>query len=255
LRGPTGIQWPRHEHDAEGAERLYIDGHFNTDPGFCETFGHDLATGAPRSDVEYRALDPKGRAFLYGVDYAEPPEVADDQYPLLLTTGRTLYQFHTRTKTGRSPQLDRAAPDPWMEIAAADAASSGIAEGDLIRVESQRGSIELFARVTTIRRGHVFVPFHYGTWISPNQRCETSQRASNELTLTVWDPVSKQPMFKVAAVRVTKLRNGDGTPSTAPTTTAAAPVDTTSTQPTSGGNPALAQSTLVSDARPEDDRT
>jgi anaerobic selenocysteine-containing dehydrogenase len=254
LRGPTGIQWPRREHDAEGAERLYTDGHFNTDPDFCETFGHDLATGAPRSDVEYRAIDPHGRAFLYGVDYADPPEVADDEFPLLLTTGRTLYQFHTRTKTGRSPQLDRAAPDPWVEISAADAASSGIAEGDVVRVESQRGSIEVPARITAIRRGHVFVPFHYGTWISPNQRCETSQRASNELTMTVWDPVSKQPMFKVAAVRVTKLRGGDGTASTAPTTTASAPVDTTYVHPTSGGDVALAESTLVGDALPEDDR-
>ena len=146
----------------DGVERLYTDGQFNTDPDFCETFGHDLATGAPRTPTEYRALEPDGRAFLYGVEYEPGPETTDDEYPTLLTTGRTVYQFHTRTKTGRSPQLDRAAPDAWVEISAQDAAALSIAEGDLVRVESRRGHVEIKARVTDIRRGVVFVPFHYG---------------------------------------------------------------------------------------------
>ena len=244
LRGPSGVQWPRTDGVGNGTERLYVDGHFNTDIGYCETFGHDLATGTPRTQDEYRAIDPDGRAFLYGVEYEEPPETVDDQYPMRLTTGRTLYHFHTRTKTGRSPQLDRAAPDPWVEISPEDAAALAIAEGDRVRIESRRGATEMPARLTGIRRGHVFIPFHYGAWISPNQCADRSPHASNELTMTVWDPVSKQPMFKVAAVRLLRLAGGDGAPSTAPTTTASAPLVGTHIPPTAGGDPALCGSDL-----------
>ena len=95
-----------------------------------------------------------------------------------------------------------------------DAEHHGIAEGDLIRVESRRGSMQAKARVSGIREGVVFAPFHYG---SP-------ERAANELTITAWDPVSKQPLFKTAAVRVEKLAASDGTPAPAPTTTASEPV-------------------------------
>jgi ferredoxin-nitrate reductase len=116
----------------------------------------------------------------------------DDDYPLQLSTGRSLYHFHTRTKTGRAPELQRAAPDAWAELAAADAADLGVADGDQVRVESRRGAIVVTARVTGITPGTVFVPFHY------------APRAANELTLTAWDPVSKQPLFKTAAVRVTR---------------------------------------------------
>ena len=91
-----------HHRDPDGTERLYVDGVFNTDPDYCETFGHDLATGAAFSEAEYRAKNPAGRAFLHSARYEPSPEVPDDEYPLLLTTGgRTVYHFHTRTKTGR----------------------------------------------------------------------------------------------------------------------------------------------------------
>jgi ferredoxin-nitrate reductase len=69
-----------------------------------------------------------------------------------------------------------------------------------VRVESPRGALEAPARLAGIRPGTVFVPFHYGAW--RNSRDEP--RAANELTITAWDPVSKQPLFKHAAVRVAK---------------------------------------------------
>ena len=79
-------------------------------------------------------------------------------------------------------------------------------EGDLVAVESARGRIEARARVTGIREGVVFVPFHYGYWDEPEGSEPNGRaRAANELTITRWDPVSKQPVFKVAAVRVEKV--------------------------------------------------
>jgi anaerobic selenocysteine-containing dehydrogenase len=132
--------------------------------------------------------------------------VAGDDYPLLLTTGRTVHQFHTRTRTGRAPELNAAAPERWVEIHPDDAAPLGIADGDLVEVASRRGAVRVPARVGGVRRGAVFIPFHYGYFdVDPDKRVP---RAANELTLTAWDPVSKQPVFKVAAVRVTPVHQG-----------------------------------------------
>jgi ferredoxin-nitrate reductase len=192
LRAEGGIQW--------GGERLYADGAFNTEPDYSETFGHDMETGAAETEEQYRAKDPGGRAFLHAVPFRSSPESPGADYPLLLTTGRTVYHFHTRTKTGRAPQLDAAAPDAWVELHAADAEPLGIGEGDLVSVESPRGVLEAPARLSGIRRGTVFVPFHYGAWRHEGD----VPRTANELTITAWDPVSKQPIFKVAAVRVAK---------------------------------------------------
>jgi anaerobic selenocysteine-containing dehydrogenase len=154
-----------------------------------------------------------------------PNEPPSDDYPLLFTTGRTAYHFHTRTKTGRARELNAAAPDVWVELSPADAERMDIAEGDLVRVESPRGHLEARARVSGIREGVVFAPFHYGYWDEPDGAEPNGRpRAANELTITAWDPVSKQPLFKVAAVRVAKLADGDGTPAPAPTTTAYEPV-------------------------------
>ncbi|MEU8610762.1 molybdopterin oxidoreductase family protein [Actinoplanes sp. NPDC048791] len=234
LRGGSGIQWPCDDAHPEGTERLYTDGVFATDPAYCETYGQDLATGAEFTEDEYRAKEPAGRAFLHAVDHQPSPEVTSDDYPLLLTTGRTVYQFHTRTKTGRTPQLDAAAPDAWVELNAGDAARLGIAEGDVVGISSPRGAIQVRARIGRVRPGVVFVPFHYGYFdVDPADR---TPRAANELTLTAWDPVSKQPIFKVAAVRVAKLADGGGIPAPAPTVGGSAPLD--STVPATTGGPA-----------------
>jgi anaerobic selenocysteine-containing dehydrogenase len=160
-----------------------------------------LKTGAAFSEEEYRAKEPGGRAFLHAAGYEPSPEVTTDDYPLLLTTGRTVYHFHTRTKTGRAPELNAAAPDVWAEINPADANRLGIDDGDRVRIESPRGAIETPARITDVRPGLIFVPFHYGYW-DANRR---QPRAANELTITAWDPVSHQPIFKVAAIRLEKV--------------------------------------------------
>lgn len=199
----SGIQWPCNAQHPRGTRHLYTDGVFNTDLSTCETFGHDLDTGAAVTLTEYKGINPKGKAFLKGTDFQPPHETPDDEYPFMLTTGRVVYHFHTRTKTGRVRELNDAAPDGFVQLSEEDAARLGIAEGDLVEVASRRGKVTEPARVGGIIAGHVFLPFHYGYWDEPGR-----SRAANELTLSEWDPVSKQPHFKYAAVRVRKAPEG-----------------------------------------------
>ncbi|KQV75585.1 molybdopterin oxidoreductase [Aeromicrobium sp. Root344] len=235
LRGPSGIPWPVNDEAPDGTDRLYADAVFPTDTDVCETYGHDLLTGGSVSEQEHRAMAPAGRAFLKGAAYSPPHEEPSDDFPLLFTTGRTVYQFHTRTKTGRSRSLRDAAPEPWVELSEQDAGELGIAEGDVVRVESPRGAIEVKARVGAVMPGAVFAPFHYGTWDLEQLAADGLTGQANELTMTIWDPVSKQPYFKTAACRVVKVRDGDA-PSKAPTTAASAPAET-GVPPTEGGEP------------------
>ncbi|MGW4895697.1 molybdopterin oxidoreductase family protein [Kitasatospora sp. NPDC004240] len=243
--GNSGIQWPCTDRQPEGTERLYTDGITWAAPDDCETYGKDLATGAAVSETEYRAFNPDGKAVLKAAEYTPPHEDTDDEYPLQLNTGRTLYHFHTRTKTGRTPQLNAAAPEVWAELSADEALRHGLAEGDLIEVTSPRGSVRARLRITAIRDGMVFVPFHYGYWDTPagHRPGGAGGRAANETTVTDWDPVSKQPLFKTAAARVTLVERGDGTAAPAPTTTASAPLRPRSAPPTTGGPPATATQT------------
>lgn len=200
LSAGSGIQWPCNDKHRDGCERLYTDGVFNTSADYCELYGHDLTTGAPLTPEAYKAKDPSGRAMIKAAEYTAPPEEPDASYPFLLTTGRLVYHFHTRTKTARSPQLNAAAPEPFAQIAATDAARLAIKDGDCVRITSRRGKIEVPARLGGIEPGHVFVPFHFGNWDDPAR-----QGAANELTISGWDPVSKQPFFKFAAVNVEKI--------------------------------------------------
>lgn len=198
LTGGSGIQWPCTADAPEGTERLYTDGVFMTAAEACESYGHDLATGAAVLPDKYKAYDPAGKALIKAADYRPPDEQPDAKYPFWLTTGRIVYHFHTRTKTGRSKALNDAAPEPFVEIAASDAQRLGIADGDMAKVTSRRGRVEVRARVADIKPGTVFIPFHYGSMDAGGAT------AANELTITAWDPVSKQPYLKFAAVAIGK---------------------------------------------------
>jgi anaerobic selenocysteine-containing dehydrogenase len=205
LREHGGVQWPCTENAPQGTERLYEDGKFWAAPDMCESYGRDLVTGAAVEETEYRALNPDGKAILKAATYVPPHERPREDYPMQLITGRTIYHFHTRTKTARAPQLQAAAPDVWAELHAEDAAALGVQDGDLVDVVSPRGRIRAAARVAQIRRGTVFVPFHYGYWDTDHPAGpdpDGAGRAANEMTITDWDPVSKQPLFKLSAVRV-----------------------------------------------------
>jgi anaerobic selenocysteine-containing dehydrogenase len=198
----SGIQWPCNEANPEGTPRLYSEGVFNTGYRYCELYGHDLVTGAAQTPEQYQANDPAGKAILKAAEYLPPTEEPDTSYPFMLTTGRLVYHWHTRTKTGRSPELNAAAPNVFVEMAESDARAYSIKSGDLVEISSRRGQIRARARIGGIAEGHLFVPFHYGYW---DRNDGTHRRAANEMTITGWDPVSKQPHFKFAAVRIKKI--------------------------------------------------
>jgi anaerobic selenocysteine-containing dehydrogenase len=224
LRGGSGIQWPCNTENPDGTERLYADGNFWAQPDYCEAYGKDLITGAPLEPTEYRAMNPEGRAVIKAAEYVAPHEPPSPEYPYVLITGRTVYHFHTRTKTGRAPRLNAAAPQVWLEISETDARRTGIEEGDFVEVSTPRGCVVAAARITGIRPGVVFLPFHYGYWDTPPKPAGGAHhRAANELTLTDWDPVSKQPIFKTAAAALRRI-GGGRRPAPAPTNTASAPV-------------------------------
>lgn len=210
LHDVGGIQWPCNAENPNGTERLYGDGVFATDPAICENFGSDLQTGTPVSPVEFSARKIDRRAVLKAIPYQPAYEEPDSEYPFRFTTGRTVYHWHTRTKTRRVQALQDAAPAVWVEISVSDAERLRVTEGDILRVRSRRGFLDAPARVSNIRTGVLFAPWHYG------------ETPANALTISAWDPVSKQPEFKVSAVSVERLRAGNG-PSPAPVNTASAP--------------------------------
>ena len=150
-------------------------------------------------------MNPSGKAVIKAAEFMPPHETPNQQYPYALITGRTVYHFHTRTKTARAPQLQAAAPDVWVEVSRRDADRDGFSDGEVVDVSTARGSIAARVQVTDIRPGGVFLPFHYGYW-DTNE--DGHHRAANELTLTDWDPASKQPTFKTAAAALHRRRNG-----------------------------------------------
>jgi anaerobic selenocysteine-containing dehydrogenase len=246
LRGGSGIQWPCNDEHPDGTERIYVDGQFWAEPSYCESYGRDLVTGAPLSETEYKALNPTGKAVLKAAEYLPPHELISEESPFQLITGRTLYHFHTRTKTARAPQLQAAAPEVWVEMSASDAADRGFGEGDLLEIRTPRGRVQARLRISGIRPGVMFLPFHYGYWDEPSGHEPSGEhgRAANELTLTDWDPCSKQPLFKTAAAQVTLLDRSQGEPAPAPTTTGSRPVRG-DVPPTRGGPAAEAVEALV----------
>jgi len=136
-----------------------------------------------------------GRGRFHAVEHRPPAEEPDDEYPLVLTTGRQLFHWHTGTMTRRSGTLVNQVNEAYVEVNPADAAALGVGDTETVRVTSRRGSIELKARVTArIMPGIVFIPFHY------------VEAAANRLTINAVDPVAKIPEFKACAVRVERVK-------------------------------------------------
>ena len=134
-----------------------------------------------------------GKGVFAPVEHAPPAEETSEEYPLILTTGRNLFHFHTGTMTRRSAKLHRESASPYVEINPEDAVKLGIADDSSVKVASRRGEITLTARVTLwIRPGTVFIPFHY------------VEGAANRLTNNALDPIAFIPEYKVCAVRVQK---------------------------------------------------
>lgn len=179
LTGGSGIQWPCTDAYPYGKERLFEDGVFFTDTEYCEDYGHDLETGTPISKAAYKALNPAGRAILKAAHYKASLEQPNEEYPFLLSTGRNVYHFHTRTKTGRSRRLQQAYPEPKVVVSENDARDLQLSDGEIVVVRSRRGSVELPVSIGGINDGEVFIPFHFGYFDSNDGRA----RAANELTM------------------------------------------------------------------------
>jgi formate dehydrogenase major subunit len=125
------------------------------------------------------------------MDYRSAGELPDDEYPMVMCTGRQLYHWHTGTMTRRAKGLDAREPVPTVEIHPGDAARLGIREGDLVRMTSRRGSLKIAARISDrVARGQCFVPFHF------------REAAANLLTSPVLEPHAKMAALKVCAVRI-----------------------------------------------------
>jgi formate dehydrogenase major subunit len=134
-----------------------------------------------------------GLGVFHALEYKPPAELPDDEYPMYLTTGRVLYQFHTGSMTMKSQGLNDLAPECFVEISPPDAEAYGIENGDLLRIASRRGEIEAKARLSgKAVRGTIFIPFHY------------AKAAANKLTNAALDPTAKIPEFKVCAVHIEK---------------------------------------------------
>jgi formate dehydrogenase alpha subunit len=147
----------------------------------------------------------RGKGLFSAIEYKPPAEVADDEFPFQLTTGRIHVHYHTGTMTRNSPSLERESNECFLEMNPEDAAELGIADGEIVRVTSRRGSVSTRAKLTgREERKTVFMPFHF------------VESRANILTNPIFDPVAKIPEFKVCAVKIEKKKM-ESSPSSPPT--------------------------------------
>jgi formate dehydrogenase alpha subunit len=151
----------------------------------CPTTDH------PGTTYLHKAAIARGKGLFKAIEYKPSNELPDAEYPFVLTTGRVLYHYHTRTMTGKVDGLNALSPESFLEINPSTAKTLGIVDGSMVRVSSRRGSITTTAKVTgKIKAGVVFMPFHF------------AEGAANMLTNPALDPISKIPEYKVCAVNI-----------------------------------------------------
>lgn len=170
-----GVPWPSTSEEDSGTPRLFQDGSWN-----------------PISNGNGPFYFPDGKARFNVAEYSPPAEEVDDEYPIILTTGRVVSQYLSGTQTRRIGPLVDQYPEPRIEMHPKLAQRFGISDGELTTVESRRGTLTLRAMVvTTIRPDTIFIPYHWG-----------GRQSVNQLTISAQDPLSKIPEYKVCAVRV-----------------------------------------------------
>jgi predicted molibdopterin-dependent oxidoreductase YjgC len=143
-----------------------------------------------------RFATPSGKGRFFPVQYIPPSERPDKDYPLTLTTDRSLFQYHTGTMTRKVAGLNVLRKEELLEINAEDAQLLGITDGDMVRITSRRGAVETRVRVGEIcPQGVVSLTFHF------------AETPTNRITNPALDPVAKIAELKVSAVRVEKLKS------------------------------------------------
>ncbi|MCP1716092.1 formate dehydrogenase major subunit [Methanocalculus alkaliphilus] len=169
LNKPEALQWPCPAADHPGTPILHT--------------------------TAFAPVMPDGKGLMTAITFKPPAEVPDAEYPFILTTGRSLFHWHTGGMTRRSASLDSEQPTGWIEINVDDAKALGIADNEMIIAKTRRGQINVPARVTKdIMKGVMFMPFHF------------AECAANVLTNDALDPISKIPEFKACAVAVEKIK-------------------------------------------------
>lgn len=175
-KGPQ--QWPLREGETTGRQRLYTDGVFAT---------------------------TTGRARFVPIEVRPLAETTDWQYPIALTTGRLRDQWHGMSRTGTLPRLFGHASEPSIDLNPGDAARIGVAAGDFVHVTSRRASIVLPLRIdTALAPGTAFIAMHWGEEYVSGLPTTAVSFGVNALLPSAFDPVSKQPELKHAAVAVRK---------------------------------------------------
>lgn len=152
-----------------------------------------VAAEAPSEPVLFQECFPtaNGRGRFVAVTPLPAAELPDEDYPMVLITGRVLEHWHTGSMTRRAEVLDALEPQPWCAIHPADLARLGVAAGGRVALQTRRGRIELEARADEgVRAGSVFMAFCY------------REAAANLLTQPALDPFGKIPEFKYCALRV-----------------------------------------------------
>ncbi len=148
----------------------------------------------PGTPFLHRKRFAKGLGTFITVEFKLPAELPDEEYPFILTTGRTYFRYHTGTMCRRTYVLEREEPACYVEINPLDAERLNIKDKCPVKVSSRRGTITVLAKVTTCTpEGVVFIPFHY------------AEAAANLLTNSALDPTVKIPEYKVCAVRLEPL--------------------------------------------------
>lgn len=151
----------------------------------CPTKGH------PGTKFLHQETFTRGKGRLFAIDFREPAELPDEEFPLMLTTGRLMFHYHTGTMTRRIPSLESEVSTGFVELNPEDAQRFGVKPGERVTVKSRRGDIEMDVFITDrVAPGVVFIPFHF------------AECAANVLTSDELDPEAKIPELKVCAVKI-----------------------------------------------------
>src|SRR5690606_19849756 len=189
LRKPS-LQWPcsPEKSGSRNAIRYLND-------GISQTLRTDASGNQPRLIFPTGS----GKAVFWARPYLPPTEIPDDEFPLVLNTGRLQHQWHTLTKTGKIPTLNKLNPSPFVELHPNDAERLGIRAKDCVEIRSRRGSAILPAVVTDrVLPGNCFAPIHWNDVYG-------QQLAINAVTSDAVDPISLQPEMKFCAVALKKV--------------------------------------------------
>ena len=147
----------------------------------------------PGTQFLHKEQFTRGKGLFHAIEYLDPAEMPDAEYPYFLTTGRMFAHYHTGTMTRVSPHLDAEQKDGYVEIHPEDAETLAVKDGDTVTLSTRRGEIQVSARVSNkVKPGLLFVPFHF------------AESPANVLTNAAADPTAKIPEYKVCAVKIEK---------------------------------------------------